>query len=314
MAPSGARSSPTRMRHELAPRLTEQLRKLIHRLLPANVPAYDVFRPEPLPPGSPFRGLHAFGFEDAPLFLRTQPRDRRHRQAIGNAGSEATAGKQRQRPFVLILGGSGSGKSSLARAGVGARLTLANTVSGVDVWRRADLHPASTVGQTPLEALAASWRPLLPNWRGTCWANTRSTRPAWPCSHGGPRVARAASTAPLRAALGRRCPRSGPARSRACSWWSINWRNSSRQTTATRQREAFVAALAMPGGHAAVWLVATMRSEFFARAIELPAAAPAHARGRFLHALAARRGRDQPDRALPGCCRQSVLRATPANG
>ncbi len=59
---------------------------------------------------SPFRGLNFFDFEHAPIFHgRTR--------AIGEV-LEALEGQARaQRPFVLVVGASGSGKSSLVRAG-----------------------------------------------------------------------------------------------------------------------------------------------------------------------------------------------------
>ena len=58
---------------------------------------------------SPFRGLNVFDFEHAPIFHgRTR--------AIGGV-LEAFQGQVRaQRPFVLVVGASGSGKSSLVRA------------------------------------------------------------------------------------------------------------------------------------------------------------------------------------------------------
>jgi eukaryotic-like serine/threonine-protein kinase len=57
---------------------------------------------------SPFRGLNVFDFEHAPIFHgRTR--------AIGGV-LEALEGQLRaQRPFVLVVGASGSGKSSLLR-------------------------------------------------------------------------------------------------------------------------------------------------------------------------------------------------------
>jgi hypothetical protein len=60
---------------------------------------------------SPFRGLNVFDFEHAPIF-------RGRTRAIGEV-LEALEGQVRaQRPFVLVVGASGSGKSSLVRAGV----------------------------------------------------------------------------------------------------------------------------------------------------------------------------------------------------
>ncbi len=45
------------------------------------------------------------------------------------------------RPFVLIVGGSGSGKSSLVRAGVLPQLIQPGTIEGIGLWRRAVTRP-----------------------------------------------------------------------------------------------------------------------------------------------------------------------------
>jgi hypothetical protein len=76
---------------------------------------------------SPFRGLNVFGFEHAPIFHgRTK--------AIGEV-LEALQGQIRaQRPFVLIVGASGSGKSSLVQAGVLPLLTQPETIEGIGLW------------------------------------------------------------------------------------------------------------------------------------------------------------------------------------
>ena len=55
-------------------------------------------------------------------------------------------------PFLLILGTSGSGKSSLARAGLAPRLTQPGAVLGVDVWRSCVMRPSE--GDGFLDALA----------------------------------------------------------------------------------------------------------------------------------------------------------------
>jgi len=86
---------------------------------------------------SPFRGLNVFDFEHAPIFHgRTR--------AIGEV-LEALEGQVRaQRPFVLVVGASGSGKSSLVRAGVLPLLTQAETIEGIGVlWRWTVTRPGA---------------------------------------------------------------------------------------------------------------------------------------------------------------------------
>ena len=99
---------------------------------------------------SPFRGLNFFDFEHAPIFHgRTR--------AIGRV-LEALEGQVRaQRPFVLVVGASGSGKSSLVRAGVLPLLTQPETIEGVGLWRWSVTRPgAGGSGGDCFDALAAA--------------------------------------------------------------------------------------------------------------------------------------------------------------
>ena len=99
---------------------------------------------------SPFRGLNVFDFEHASIFHgRTR--------AIGGV-LEALEGQVRaQRPFVLVVGASGSGKSSLVRAGVLPLLTQPGTIEGVGIWRWSVTRPgAGGSGGDCFDALAAA--------------------------------------------------------------------------------------------------------------------------------------------------------------
>ncbi|MBV8098835.1 MAG: protein kinase [Verrucomicrobia bacterium] len=83
---------------------------------------------------SPFRGLKVFDFEHAPIFFGRA-------KAIGEVLEALDQQRKVWRPFVLIVGGSGSGKSSLVRAGVLPQLTQPGTIEGVGLWRRAVTRP-----------------------------------------------------------------------------------------------------------------------------------------------------------------------------
>src|SRR5262249_7572273 len=85
---------------------------------------------------NPFRGLNFFDFEHARIFHgRTK--------AIGEV-LEALAGQARaERPLVLVVGASGSGKSSLVRAGVLPLLTQPGTIEGVGLWRWSVTRPGA---------------------------------------------------------------------------------------------------------------------------------------------------------------------------
>ena len=96
--------------------------------------------------GSPFRRLEVFEFEHAPIFFgRTQ--------AIGAVCDALKRQAAFHRAFVLVLGMSGCGKSSLVRAGVLPVLTQPGIVEGVDLWRRCVFRPGYSESD-PLEALA----------------------------------------------------------------------------------------------------------------------------------------------------------------
>ncbi|MCJ7529369.1 MAG: ATP-binding protein, partial [Methyloceanibacter sp.] len=97
--------------------------------------------------GSPFRGLAAFGAKHAPVFFGRSRDITKAIDALKDAGG-------RGNPFLLIVGASGSGKSSLALAGLSPRLTAPGVVPAVDVWRVAVMRPGEDPGG-PIAALAA---------------------------------------------------------------------------------------------------------------------------------------------------------------
>ena len=96
--------------------------------------------------GSPFRGLEPFDFEHAPIFFgRTA--------AISGAIEtlrKTQADKDDPRSFLLVLGASGSGKSSLARAGILPVLTEPGVIEGAGLWRRAIMKPSDAGGDVLL--------------------------------------------------------------------------------------------------------------------------------------------------------------------
>ncbi|MFD9421900.1 MULTISPECIES: serine protease [unclassified Streptomyces] len=110
-------------------------------LIPTNglLAAHPGLSPLVIPP-SPFRGLTAFQEADAAVF--------HGRQAESNTVAQALD----QQRWVTIVGPSGSGKSSLALAGVTPRLRAEGALVGI-------LRPAA--GNSPLSALAAALLPLL---------------------------------------------------------------------------------------------------------------------------------------------------------
>src|SRR5580704_304522 len=88
--------------------------------------------------GSPFRGLSAFQPEHAPVFFG---RDLEIREITDRLMAQSAAGKV----FLMILGMSGCGKSSLVRAGVLPALLQPGAVPGVDDWRWLILRPSEVL-------------------------------------------------------------------------------------------------------------------------------------------------------------------------
>jgi len=103
--------------------------------------------------GQPYLGLSAFDFKDAPVFFGRTAQVGEVVEAFQVQELEAQANGGQGKHFVLILGSSGSGKSSLARAGVLPMLVQPGVVEGAQVWRRAIFKPADG-GADPFTAFA----------------------------------------------------------------------------------------------------------------------------------------------------------------
>ena len=115
---------------------------------------------------SPFRGLNVFDFEHAAIFFGRN-------RAIGEVLEALEQQRKVWRPFVLIVGASGSGKSSLVRAGVLPLLIQPATFDDVGLWRRAVTRPgAGGSGGDCFDALANS---LLESTALPGFANPEST-------------------------------------------------------------------------------------------------------------------------------------------
>src|SRR5581483_11720863 len=95
--------------------------------------------------GSPFRGLAAFGAKHAPVFFGRSRDITKAVDALKDASERGT-------PFLLVVGASGSGKSSLALAGLVPRLTAPGVVPSVDLWRVALMRPGENAA--PIATLA----------------------------------------------------------------------------------------------------------------------------------------------------------------
>lgn len=122
---------------QFAARLEELLRKLIERriaALPAEAAAATWF-------GPPFRGLQAYGFEHAAIYFG---RD----EAVARSAEQLAANARAGTAFLLVCGASGSGKSSLVQAALLPRLMRPQRIEGLAFTRRFVFRPGG--GSDPL--------------------------------------------------------------------------------------------------------------------------------------------------------------------
>ena len=140
---TNARSfSPYHQESEFEDNLTAHLTDLILKRIPTLTRDYT---PPPIN-GNPFLGLSHFDFHHNDRFFG---RNRAIREVLAKLKEQDTKGH----PFVLIYGASGYGKSSLMRAGVAPRLTHPDYLDDIPLWRRALITPSLSDGN-PVESLA----------------------------------------------------------------------------------------------------------------------------------------------------------------
>jgi WD40 repeat protein/TPR repeat protein len=97
---------------------------------------------------APFRGLESYEFEHAPVFFG---QDEALTKAMVQLAANANAGS----PFLLVLGASGSGKSSLVKAGIVPKLFVPRRIPGTAFLRRVFFRPSDALeGEDLFDALA----------------------------------------------------------------------------------------------------------------------------------------------------------------
>lgn len=225
----------------------------LHRLVRDIVPELataDLPAPASWTFGSPFRGLKSFEIDHAPVFFG--------RTTATTAAVERLLRNARRGPaFLLLLGMSGGGKSSLAMAGVLPMLMQPAVVEGVDAWRWAVMRPGEGHGDLLL-ALAA--------------ALVAST--ALPAAGPARDLAVAARSDP--AGLARSVIREldGPAIQGQVAHLALVVDQLEEMFSDPRvsqaDREIFVRAIDGLARSGRVWVVATLRSDFYSRCAELP--------------------------------------------
>lgn len=209
--------------------------------------------------GSPFRGLLSFDLDHAPVFFgRTRARNEL-RELL-------TRQVERGSAFLLVVGASGSGKSSLVKAGLLADLKLQGMVGRVALVRHAVLRPSDRAGDL-LGALAAAIisPTALPELASLQYDQTivrdllrdAPTQAKLPILQG---LTVAGKEANL-AAIGE---------ARLLLVIDQLEEMFTQDAVSQADRDAFVAALEALAQCGLVWVIATMRSDFFDRLETMP--------------------------------------------
>jgi eukaryotic-like serine/threonine-protein kinase len=243
---------------------TDEFETQIEDLLRQWLQSHHLLGPRlkwPKEKGSPFPGLAAFEAERAAVFFG---RDR----AIDEARRRLTAAAESGAPFLLIVGASGSGKSSLARAGLIPRLTTPGIVETVDLWRVVRMKPSE--GQAgPVASLATALFGALPELAQGDFPNADAL--ADHLHRGGAAAARPIIGALARIAEAERRERHADQPLRAALVLLIDQLEELfAQAVGDDERTAFAQAVKELAATGAVWCVATLRADLYELLLKQP--------------------------------------------
>jgi tetratricopeptide (TPR) repeat protein len=252
---------------EFATAFEGHLRKLIERRIAgARAPA-----PKPRTWNQvPFRGLEAYEFEHAPIFFGQD-------EALTRAMVQLTAHAESGCAFLVVLGASGSGKSSLVKAGIVPKLFVPRRVAGTAFLRRVVFRPSDAAGSEDLfDALARILTTQVNEQEGL----SEILGPGQSVAHFAGHLREAGSTPayPIASALGQLTLKARQT-GRILEYEHVKLVlvvdqleelfTNDRLTRADRVH--FIDLLAGLARSGAIWVIATMRKDFWHRADETPA-------------------------------------------
>lgn len=240
-------------------RLEDDLRRVVDEL--AAIGAANGRHPPGPGADSPYKGLRLFDEGDQHFFF-----GRRHAvyQVMRALQRQEAAG----RPFVVVFGRSGVGKSSFVRAGLAPYIMNSRTADGVSRWKRCLFEPSdSTVDLVGGLAAALCADDALPELAAAA---------------GGPegfaamlRTTPAAAVAMIKASLAAQKGPEGPVRTALLllvdpleEMFTRRARGESAPDaeTARQEQAQFARVLSLLCRDARVWIVATLRSDFYEQA------------------------------------------------
>ena len=253
---------------EFAFALEAHLRKLIQRRIDgmARGPSEKLTK---VWAQAPFRGLEAYEFVHAPIFFGQD-------EALAKAMLQLISSAEAQSPFLLVLGASGSGKSSLVKAGIVPKLFVPRRIPGVAFVRRVAFRPSDVrEGEDVFDALARVLTTQVSEDEGLSELVVQDQSPASLAAH--LRHSAAQPAYPIGTALGHLTAEARHA-GRMLEYESARLAlvidqleelfTNERITSVDRKR--FVALLAGLARSGLVWVIATMRRDFWHQAEQTP--------------------------------------------
>ncbi|MDH3717483.1 MAG: AAA family ATPase [Planctomycetota bacterium] len=213
--------------------------------------------------GSPFRGLDVFQMQHAPIFFgRTR--------AIGDVINALRRVAADGRAFLLVLGVSGCGKSSLVRAGVMPMLTQPGVLEGVGLWRHAIMRPSDSLGDLHDGLAAALLRDgALPELAADGTTTVELAKQLRDLPQAADRITKGAlsqAASQLKSAESARCQ----PEARLVLVVDQLEEIFTLDNITPHQRAEFIIALASLSRSGRVFVIVTLRNDFYHRCVEIP--------------------------------------------